>query len=398
MRKILLVALSVLFIILLFVDCNFITSTKKEVKEEPIILSLKSQTEWLYKNLKQLSDSGKMMFGMANPTTIGYLNKQNNEINQSDAKDIAGSHPAFHESDFMWYEENPEFMVYDLKAMKEAYKRGAVCGYCWHFRGKESGEFYAKKDGEFTADKDLVKEIIRSSSRKNNEALNWYLNRIDSLLIPVFRELNFPLLFRPFHEMNGNWFWWGSDNCTPQQYQRLFQITVNYLREKKIENLIYVWSVNIDDEVKWEYYPGDEYVDVLGLDCYEPGIAEWAPTEKYIQHLQELTDYAEKTGKIAALTETGCRKSDDGDFTYPDLYPDFWTKYVLEPVLNHPKASRIVWFMSWYGADWHNDRQYQFYIPYKGMTRPNSGKAIDDFREMRKMKQVLFEDDLPNMY
>ncbi len=366
------------------------------IDKKEVLIQRNSETEALYKHLKTFSETGKIMFGMANPTTIRYLDgPKNNDIEQSDCKDITGSHPAFHESDFMWYQEDSAFKKYDLQAMKNASKRGAVCGYCWHIRGMNSNEFYAKKDGRFTNDKDLVKNIVANDDRNTNKALDWYLNQIDNDVIPVFKELGFPLVFRPFHEMNGNWFWWGTDNCTTEEYIKLFRLTVDYLRKNGINNLLYTWSVNVD--ATFEFYPGDNYVDILGLDSYEPGIASWNQKDKFINTLRALTDSAFSKGKIAALTETGCRK-ENGKFRYVDEYPDYWTEYVLNPIINDKKAKRIVWILSWYSGDWNHDLSGQYYIPYKGIKRPNSKVAIDDFMKFYNHPETLFEDDLPNMY
>lgn len=379
-----------------FVDCSKINNTGNKKPISGMIFEKQNKaTKTLYNNLKKLSNDGKIMFGMANPTTISYkdLLKSSN-TNISDCKDITGSNPAFYESDFMWYSDSA-FKRTDIEAMKAAYNRGAVCGYCWHFRGRKSNEFYNKKDGKFTNDKELLKEITASDNRSKNLALDWYLNKIDNEIIPVFKELGFPIVFRPFHEMNGNWFWWGSDNCTPAEYIKLFRLTVDYLRSKKVNNLLYAWSVNVDPA--FEYYPGDDYVDILGLDSYEPGIAPWNMDNKLVKSLQKLTDYADSTNKIAALTETGCRK-ENGQFNYPDKYPDFWTKYVFEPILNDPKAKRIVWVMSWYSSDWQQDDKGQFYIPYQGLNRPNGDKAISDFKELYNSEAIVFENNIGNMY
>lgn len=360
------------------------------------LVSFKDEkTTILYQNLHILSKKGKIMFGMANPTTISYSGGPfNHDINQSDCKDIVGSHPAYYESDFMWYDDTT-FKAKDIKAMQEAYKRGAVCGYCWHIRGKNSLEFYAKQNGKFTSDKDLVREIISSNNRTNNSSLNWFLNQLDSTVIPVLKELNFPIVFRPFHEMNGNWFWWGADNCTKEEYIELYQLTVNYLKENGIYNILYAWSANINADL--DYYPGNEYVDILGLDTYEPGITAWNQPGNLINELSILTDFAAKNGKVAAITETGCRKEHD-QFRYPDTYPKFWTENLLNPILNNEKAKRIVWIMSWYNADWNNDKKGQLYIPYKNMKRPNSNVAVDDFVRFYQSEHTLFEDDLPDMY
>lgn len=355
-------------------------------------------TETFYANLKSFA-SQKIMFGMANPTTLRYKNgPKNNDLNQSDCKDITGSHPAFYESDFMWYSDE-QFKTWDIDAMKQAHQRGAVIGYCWHLRGKESGDFYAKKDGAFTKDRYLVNAIMAGGTRQTNSALDWYLTQIDEVVIPVFKELGFPLLFRPFHEMNGSWFWWGnhSDALTPAVYKKLFSLTVDYLREKEVNNVLYVWSP--DSEAAFEYYPGDDYVDVLGLDMYEPGIASWNPTSKMIQSLEALTDYAETHDKIAAMTETGLRK--DGEvFRYPELYPKFWTEYVLKPIKENNKTSRISYVMSWYNADWNNNDKGQFYIPYQGVeqTHEKGSEAIQDFKDFYDDAVTAFEDDLPELY
>ena len=378
--------------------------TDNPVKDNPddndnsSLIKRNQATETFYANLKEFA-SQKIMFGMANPTTLSYKDgPKNGDIDQSDCKDITASHPAFYESDFMWYND-PQFKTWDINAMKQAHQRGAVIGYCWHMNGRESGDFYAKKNGVFTKDQYLVNDILASGTRKTNSALDWYLTQLDEIAIPVFKELGFPILFRPFHEMNGGWFWWGShsDAFTPDHYRKLFQLTVDYLREKGITNILYVWSPDSDAEFK--FYPGDDYVDILGLDIYEPGIATWNPTSKYLNSIKALTDHAEKHDKLVAVTETGLRK-DDNAFRYPEVYPDFWTKYVLQPLIENSKINRIAYIMSWYNADWSNNDNGQFYIPYKGVeqTHEKGLEAVIDFKKFYDDPNTAFEVDLPDLY
>ena len=341
-------------------------------------------------------ESGKILFGQANATTINYLDGINKtDITQSDCKDITGSHPAFIESDFMWY-DNPAFKAKDMEAMKQAYNRGAVVGYCWHLRGLNSATFYSRIDGKLTNDSMLVKNILANKNRQNNPSLNWLLTKLDTQVIPVFKELQFPIIFRPFHEMNGEWFWWGRDNCTPNEYKELYRLTIDYIREKGVNNLLYAWSP--DKTASMEYYPGDDYADILGIDIYEPGIMPYSTHEIMINSLTKLTDYADKHNKIAAITETGLRKDDDGNFRYPDVHPDFWTNYVLKPIINNPRAKRIAWIMSWYGADWRGDQSTEAYIPYLGMKRPNADEAIKDFKAFYNHGATIFNDSIPSMY
>lgn len=354
-----------------------------------------SETEQVYALLKKVVRNKQIMFGMANPTTIGFADGPlNGDYNVSDCKNITGDHPAFHESDFMWYEENPTFQKWDVKAMKEAWKRGAVLGYCWHIGGPESRKFYAMNDGVVSKDYNLAAEITANPDRNTNSKLDWYLTRIDSVAIPVFKELNCPLVFRPFHEMTGEWFWWGRQ-IGADNYVKLFRLTVDYLRNKGIDNLLYCWSP--DKFVDFSFYPGDAYVDVLGLDIYEPGLTPHYPKEKLIENLTIICDYAAAHDKVAAWTEVGLRPTDEGVSRYPEQYPDFWTTYVWDVVTQNPAAGRLAWISSWYNADWKKDFSSSPYIPYKGMKKTNAKQAIQDFIKMYDYPNSLFEKDLKKL-
>lgn len=376
-----------LLIAMTFVACS---PQKTELRDTP--------TEALYANIKDIVNSGKTMFGQANATTITYLDKLSHaDVTSGDCKDVTGHNPAFHESDFMWYRD-ADFMKRDIVALREAEKRGSVVGYCWHLEGMTSGSFYAadKVSGGMSSDSALVKAIVANNDRASNKALDWLLTKLDSLVIPVMRELAVPMTFRPWHEMNGEWFWWGSDCCTPEEYKALYRLTVDYIRAAGVINVLYVWSS--DKSLPMEYYPGDDYVDILGMDIYEPGIMEYSSYNKILPALADMIRYADEHGKVAALTECGCRKNDDGSWRYPDQYPFFWVENVMEKILCNPQTSRLAWVMSWYGADWRGDQSNDAYIPYKGWTRPNADVATDDFIRFITSEKILTEDEAFNKY
>ena len=81
-----------------------------------------------------------------------------------------------------------------------------------------------------------------------------------------------PVIFRPFHEFDGGWFWWGAPHCTVEQYKQLYQFTVTYLRDiLGVRNFLYAWSPdkNFTSQLQYlERYPGDAFVDVVGSDNY----------------------------------------------------------------------------------------------------------------------------------
>lgn len=95
--------------------------------------------------------------------------------------------------------------------------------------------------------------------------------------LSYFAAWDIPVLLRPYHEMNGNWFWWGGK--TPASYKKLWRITYDYLvKTKGLHNLIFVWSPNAWDpqgtDVPWDYYPGSGLVDVVGVDDYSPSTSD----------------------------------------------------------------------------------------------------------------------------
>ena len=109
-----------------------------------------------------------------------------------------------------------------------------------------------------------------------------------------FQDADIPVLWRPFHESDGDWFWWGAKG--PKVAKELYQLMFDYYtKEYHLDNLLWVWNCRLA-----EGYPGDEYVDVISVDIY---------LEKYIK-----TDYQEDykklieattRNKVAALAEVG---------------------------------------------------------------------------------------------
>jgi mannan endo-1,4-beta-mannosidase len=108
------------------------------------------------------------------------------------------------------------------------------------------------------------------------------------------------VLWRPFHEFNGSWFWWG-DAKDGQDYVKLWRHMHDYLtKTKKLHNLIWVWSGSRESgklmQPVLKYYPGDAYVDIVGLDMYYDTFDPAA-----VKAYHDLS----KLGKPFALTEYG---------------------------------------------------------------------------------------------
>ena len=139
------------------------------------------------------------------------------------------------------------------------------------------------------------------------------------------------VLWRPFHEMNGDWFWW--DGKDPQTFIKLWRQVFNYFTETKhLDNLLWVYAPNHGTNTA-VYYPGDRYVDLVGLDAYTDFI-----------DTNHILGYAEvaRLPKPFGFTEFGPHGASNppGDYDY--------LRFLDGVRQNFP---RTVFFMSW-NAKW----------------------------------------------
>lgn len=121
--------------------------------------------------------------------------------------------------------------------------------------------------------------------------------------LTLLKDAGIPVLWRPFHEAAGQWFWWGEDATT---FKRLWVDMFNRFREAGLDNLIWVWTSQVSDISKW--YPGDEYVDIIGVDIYG-GTPEKAQNESIEVPSYDFVKLSQ-TGKILTLSECGYSSSD----------------------------------------------------------------------------------------
>ena len=137
------------------------------------------------------------------------------------------------------------------------------------------------------------------------------------------------VLWRPFHEMNGGWFWWGARE--PETFIRLWRQMFDYFTKTKgLNNLLWVYSPNHGNKTA-DYYAGDQYVDIVGLDAYTDFVDP--------QHIRGY-DAVAKLPKPFGFTEFGPHgpHKPPGDYDYPRF---------LEGVQKHfPKTT---FFLAWDG-------------------------------------------------
>lgn len=180
-----------------------------------------------------------------------------------------------------------------------------------------------------------------------------------------------PVLFRPFHENSGGWFWWGAATTDIETYNALFRYTEDYLTSVGVHNFIYVYSPNgpiSSRETYLERYPGDDYVDILAFDYYDDYNsypAEYSPAfiDNLRQTCQIVKGIAKEKGKVAAIAETGVRvmKADGSDIEGllvkdNPIRGQNWYRQVN----NVAKECGMSYFLLW-----ANFSDTNFYVPYK---------------------------------
>lgn len=112
-------------------------------------------------------------------------------------------------------------------------------------------------------------------------------------LLKGFRDRNIPILWRPYHEASGGWFWWGTDAAAEKaMWLYMWDRFVNY---HGLNNLIWVWTTQGYDS---EWYPGDQYVDMIARDIYSK--TEGSSFGKYFVY-----DKGQHPNKMLALAECG---------------------------------------------------------------------------------------------
>lgn len=183
-------------------------------------------------------------------------------------------------------EENKGTMKTALKWAKETKGIVAMCFHWFSPIGGRDKAFYAEH-----TDFDARKVLEEGTAERKA-----FYSDMDVIAeeLKKFQKANIPILFRPFHEADGRWFWWGAkgDAVGRELYKLMFEYYVN---QKHLDNLLWVWNSSAK-----EGYPGDEYVDVISRDIY---LTEKKPTDYKAEYEELIANTTDK--KVAALGEVG---------------------------------------------------------------------------------------------
>lgn len=341
--------------------------TKPELVDKKITRSAQK----LHKKLFTTSQKG---FSIGHQDTnsygIGWKYSDNPNIIKSDLNETVGDFPAVYGYDIghieLAHEANLDTVPFNemRNQIIDSYKKGGIITLSWHLDNPVT-------NGDSWDTTSAVSAIISGGAERQKYEL-WISRVADFIASLKYKGEKIPVVFRPFHEMNGAWFWWGDANCATEDYITLWKETVFLLRDKhNLHNILYAYSPNklnpSDDYLK--YYPGDAFVDILGIDIYD-----YLDGDDYAKSvandLKVVKRIANKKNKLFAFTETGLEKIPNTN----------WFTEVLYPIIEN---SGISWILFW-----RNANTGHHYIPYKGHI------SEQDFKNFKNLPKTLFLNDI----
>jgi ATP-binding cassette subfamily B protein len=304
--------------------------------------SATEETKALFLNLRN-RDCGGMLLGQMDANVMGidvdgrgwFL-----ESGKSDIHAVTGKMPAVYGFDIGSLKSG--WMAacgYFGQKIREAYANGGAITVVWHPENFSGSGDYSSGCGV---------DAVLPGAPKHLE-LRARLDLIADNLgnLKDFQGRSIPIIFRCWQQQDGDHFWWGRSRCTPEEYIRLYRFTVTYLRDVRcVHNFLYCFAPCMSDEAynkNMDRYPGDLYVDVLGLDA---GLDQNpASCRRLTQAAAEAVRVATERGKIAALTSIGF---DGGSQRYGLAHcdnPNWVREFVIEPLKHHSVASRLAFLV-----------------------------------------------------
>lgn len=342
--------------------------------DQPIELSMvdplaTAETKALYANLYLISKQGGM-FGHHDYPSYGI--GWRGDKDRSDVKDLTGDHPAVYSLDMHRIDE------VKINFVKEAYRRGGVSMLVWHQNNPLTEAPNAQYPiGTSWDNSKVVDQILTEGSAMNIK----YKKILDNVAeaLHAMKDDNgnpIPVIFRPLHEHTQSWNWWGSTATTEAEFIAFWRFIVHYLRDiKNVHNVIYSISPQMDEvynnpESRLLFrWPGNDYVDFLGMDCYHG-----RNVKAFYSNLKAMHNLSTYLGKPVGVTETGLENNHS---------TDYWTSDVLKPLKKYPVSMVVAW---------RNEKPSHAYGPYPGDA------SADDFIQFYNDDFTLFESDLPDLY
>jgi len=333
----------------------------------------KGEAKKLLKRLTKIQAQGYMMGHQDDPM---YGLKWMWDRGRSDVKETVGDYPAVMGFDLGGIEmcdaKNLDSVPFTRirEELIAHYERGGIVTLSWHPRNPLTGG----TSWDVTSDQ-VVKSVLPGGSQ-HTKFCAW-MTRVGDFLetLKTSKGKRIPIIFRPWHENNGSWFWWGEKLCSDEEYLALWNMLQDELNRRGFKNLLWSYSPNLHGQFNEEYYlrryPGNDRVDLIGEDAYQWG-TEADFKSQLTKDLDFVSQFAKKNGKLFALTECGMKNLPDPT----------WLTRVLKPIMDKYEIS--------YFLLWRNYRE-EFFAP--DPTHP----AAQSLKDMHSAKNILFLQDIKNI-
>ena len=371
------------------------------------------KTKQLAIYLKSVANQDKIIFGHQSDTSSHV--RADLPANGSDVKDITGSLAAITGVDTLAIAGDSKFATtkesldHFANLSIEAAKQGSLITVSTHFPNFSSKNIIKLSDGTYDFSKcgfsdcgdftGSAKDILPGGQYNDR-----FLAYIDMIAEYAHRlqEHNIPVIFRPFHENNGSWFWWGGEHMSEQDSIKLYQYLVEQLQERNVHNFLYVYSPNGPFNSEKDYmarYPGDKYVDILAIDSYD-FYYDYPATysDNFFKNMQKsceiIHNVAIKHDKLAAISETGCGVMKPDKSNYGGLLKENnpilgkqWFKRVAQIAIDNDMPYFLVW---------SNDSDNSTFLPYK-YNNEYGHEMTDEFIDFYNWDKTIFANNL-NFY
>ena len=338
---------------------------------------METPKDQLVHQLFSFAENGQIAYGHQDDPCYGHAwcveDWENDPLERSDVKDVAGKYPMLVGFDLGGIElgasENLDGVPFGLmrKAALKQIERGGIVTFSWHPRNPLTG------GDAWDISSDEVVRSVMPGGEKAAEFKLWLQRAAD--FMESLGEV--AVIFRPWHENLGNWFWWGGRHCSASEYQELYRMTWLYFtKERGLTNILWCYSPNgnCGPEAYMSRYPGDEFVDILGVDTYEhvgpDGLEEAGVSfgEEIREQLTYLTAISYEHQKLMCLSETGLEG-------IPDLA--WWTQRLYPAIREFP----ISYVLTWRNA---HDKPGHFYAPWEGF------EGAADFKAFSELEKIVF--------
>lgn len=333
-------------------------------KEIKVTFTTESPSERAYSQEAQnVMNYLKSVYGKK--TISGTMAKVNWNIEEAEwVHTQTGKYPALNCFDFIHHVYSPANWIdySNTTVVENWWSSNGLVAAMWHWNvpanSGQSGEYsfyYGNKPEETLFD-------VRKISDPNSSEYKLMIKDIDNIAgyLKLLQDKNIPVIWRPLHEAAGNtnsypggrgWFWWGANG--PEACIELWRFMFDRMTNHHgLNNLIWVWTIQGNDP---DWYPGDDYVDIVGTDIYP----ETNIHDSQIVQFNKIKSIVNNK-KMIALSECGG---------------------IPDPNKMFEKGDTWLWFMPWYGDH----------------TRDNKNNGLDYWRTIMDNQYVITRDEMPNL-